>query len=428
MIIRRIQLTNFRRFAEAALEFQTGFNLFIGENGSGKTTILDALAVGTASWFLGVRGYDTKHIEPDEVRAVLRTHGETSTLERQFPVVVSCQGEVLGKEISWERSISGAGGRTTQTDAKSIKNLAADAEKRVRNGEEITLPVISYYGTKRLWVQPKDMQTNEDVQPGEFDERLQAYRFSIDQRINIASVLRWLRLEKFVALEEGKERLAFQAVKEAIALCIEGCVKVDYSVKEGALLLQFKKMPTLPFHLLSDGQRTMVAMVADLALKACQLNPHLGADAPKKSPGVVLIDELDLHLHPRWQRHVVKDLREAFQSIQFFATTHSPQIIGETPHEEIFLLTTDGTIEKPSQSVGLSSNQILKDLMGAEAINENMLAAFNRVFDLIEAGGFDEARQQIAGLRQGGQDYPELAEADSYMQAVESAAKEEGEA
>lgn len=427
MKISRLKLTNFRRFAELDLQNLRDMNLLIGENGSGKTTILDALAVGVASWFLGVRGYDTKHIEPDEVRTVLHTHGDSSRLERQFPTTVYCDGVVMGSPIKWERSLTGAGGRTTQADAKAIKGLAEEAEKGVRNGSDLTLPVISYYGTKRLGVQPKDMQTDEDAKPGEFDERMQAYRFSIDQRIDVASVLRWLRLEKFVALESGQERNAYTAVKEVIAQCIDGCLAVDYSVKERALLLTMQGGSTLPFHLLSDGQRTMVAMVADLALKACQLNPHLGSDAPAKSPGVVLIDELDLHLHPRWQRHVLSDLRETFSEVQFFATTHSPQIIGETPPDDILILKTDGGFEKPDVSVGLSSNQILREMMGTDPINADMMARFNAIFDLVEKGEFPAARQQIAEIRSGGHDFPELSEADSYMDAVEFAAKEEGE-
>ena len=402
-------------------------NLLIGENGSGKTTILDALAVGVASWFLGVRGYDTKHIEPDEVRAVLHTHGDSTRLERQFPTTVYCEGMVLGMSIDWERSLTGTGGKTKQAGAKKIKEIAAKAEEGVREGSDITLPVISYYGTKRLWVQPKDMQTDEDAKPGEFDERLQAYRFSIDQRINVASVLRWLRLEKFVALEAGKERAAYTAVKTAIAQCIDGCVAVDYSVRERALLITLQGGSTLPFHLLSDGQRTMVAMVADLALKACQLNPHLAADAPAKSPGVVLIDEVDLHLHPRWQRHVLSDLRKTFAEVQFFATTHSPQIIGETPPDDILILKTDGGFERPDVSVGLSSNQILREMMGTDPINADMMARFNAIFDLVENGAFPAAREKIAEMRVGCRDFPELAEADSYMDAVEAAAKEEGE-
>ncbi len=419
MRVDHLNLRNFKRFSEAEFKFRPGFNLLIGENGSGKTTILDALAVAIGSWFLGIRGYDTKHIESDEVRAMLTTFGDTTKIERQFPALVACDGSVLGQHLSWARSLDGAAGRTTQRRATNIKKLAAETERRVRAGEAITLPVISYYGTKRLWVQPKDMYGGEDLRPGEFQERLQGYYNSVDQRINVAGVLRWLRFEKFVALEEGKERAAYSAVKAAIVQCVEGCIGADFNVKEGTLLVEIKGRGKLPFHMLSDGQRTMLALVADIAFKATQLNPHLSERAPAETPGTVLIDELDLHLHPRWQRHVVADLRRTFPAIQFFATTHSPQIIGETPHEEIFLLKANGTWVNPSQSVGLSANQVLRDIMGTDYLNPGVAEEFDAIFRKVESGEFGGARQMIADLRSRRGDFPDLVEAATYMDRVE---------
>ena len=112
-----------------------------------------------------------------------------------------------------------------------------------------------------------------------------------------------------------------------MASCIEGATTAAFDFQEDDISITFADGARYPFRLLSDGQRGMAALVADIAMRCTLLNPHLNGQACRETPGVVLIDELDLHLHPRWQRRVVRDLRRTFPSIQFVATSHSPFII-----------------------------------------------------------------------------------------------------
>ena len=245
--------------------------------------------------------------------------------------------------------------------------------------------------------------------------------FSIDPRINFADLFHWLARERYVSLERGSDRFGFIAVKAAMKGCLERCVTLDYSVAEKTLVVEIDGRGQLPFHLLSDGQKVMLALAADIAFKAAQLNPHLGDRVLQDTSGVVMIDELDLHLHPRWQRHVVSDLKSTFPSIQFFATTHSPQVIGETPHDEIILLRRDGSWTQPQQSVGLSTNQVLREIQEAPDMNLAMKQKFETLFRTVESGDFTAARAQIVEIRQTGQDYPELVEATGYMAGVEEA-------
>lgn len=118
----------------------------------------------------------------------------------------------------------------------------------------------------------------------------------------------------------------------------------------------------IPFYCLSDGQHSMVSMVADIAIKAVTLNPHLGENAAKESTGVVLIDELELHLHPKSQREVVEYLRDAFPCIQFVGTTHSPFIVQTLREGELISLDSQPIPE--TGNVGIET--IAKGLMGVE--------------------------------------------------------------
>jgi len=137
-----------------------------------------------------------------------------------------------------------------------------------------------------------------------------------------------MKAEEATTLQKKNEGGVLFAVKQAIANCMENWGEVFYDFSEDDLIAtSIDGSRALPFRMLSDGERNMLAMVADIARRAAILNPHLEERALTQTPGIVLIDEIDLHLHPRWQRRVVDNLRETFPNLQFIATTHSPFII-----------------------------------------------------------------------------------------------------
>jgi predicted ATP-binding protein involved in virulence len=138
----------------------------------------------------------------------------------------------------------------------------------------------------------------------------------------------WLARQSWLSFQQGgQDSQTFQVVRRALLQSIPGAEDLHFDAKLGEVILRFANGDQQPFMNLSDGQRAMLAVVGDLAQKAATLNPHLGADVLKETEGVVMIDELDLHLHPTWQRHVIEDLRTTFPMIQFICTTHSPFLI-----------------------------------------------------------------------------------------------------
>lgn len=396
MRIDRLHLKNFKGFEDVTFDFPRpvdappgngSFHLLIGQNGKGKTSALDALAVAAGAWFLGVRGVDSRHIQAEDVRVKVLQFGDTERIEQQLPVMVEARGWIPTSEkihdflsiralrLTWKREFSGK--RTSRVDAKEIKELAQRTILNMQAGKSVTLPLISYYGTGRLWQEPKDTQAapisgkrapqdfatvaeTEDLAEA-FASRLAGYRYSIDPRCSPRDLLRWLKFEQQLAVQERKESIQFQVVKQAIREAAEGCRGVEYHLRLG-LLLDIAGQPRLPFGALSDGQRNMVAMVGDMAYKAAQLNPHLGTDVLRQTPGIVLIDELDLHLHPRWQRHVVEDLRRLFPEVQFIATTHSPFIVQTLRAGELMPLDA----QPISETGNLGVEEIARGLMHVE--------------------------------------------------------------
>jgi predicted ATP-binding protein involved in virulence len=145
--------------------------------------------------------------------------------------------------------------------------------------------------------------------------------------VSIAELTRWIAGQSWIAYQQGSPTLAYAAVRAAILGCIEDGEDLYFDPGRGEVIVKIASQGAQPFNNLSDGQRTMLALVGDLAQRAFTLNPGLEDRALTETPGVVLIDELDLHLHPIWQRRVIEDLRRTFPKMQFFATTHSPFLI-----------------------------------------------------------------------------------------------------
>jgi predicted ATP-binding protein involved in virulence len=194
---------------------------------------------------------------------------------------------------------------------------------------------------------------------------------------------------------------------------------------EGFLDLRVRRSPTLRMTVtkgdrellvnqLSDGEKCLLAMVGDIARRLSIANP--GLDDPLQGEGVILIDELELHLHPKWQRGIIPKLTETFPNCQFIVATHSPQIVSDVQPESIFILkSTDcGVIvEHPDHSFGRDSNQILEDLMGVSDRPEAIKTQLQDLFELIENGELDQAKQVKNNLEHlMGLDEPEFAKAD----------------
>jgi predicted ATP-binding protein involved in virulence len=331
MRIDHLHLQHFKGFAEQDFRFHPEFNLLVGTNGTGKTTVLDALSIAVGSWFLGVRGMDTRHIRASEV--MLRRFDESGEQpghwEPQFPCEIAASGQVQGKPLQWQRALNFKDGRTTQMRARTVKAMASAAQQAVMNGETIALPLIAYYGTGRLWQEPRERyQVNDPshLASKEKTSRLMGYENSVDPRLSVANLTRWFARQSWIAYQKQEESGVFLIVKQAITRCIPDAHLIDFDASLGEIIVHTQR-GSQPFSNLSDGQRCMLAMVGDLAQKAYTLNPHLGQAVLSQVEGVVLIDELDLHLHPTWQQHVIEDLRTTFPKLQFICTTHSPFLI-----------------------------------------------------------------------------------------------------
>ena len=329
-----IYFNNFRRYEKALLRFHPEFTVLIGENGKGKTTVLDAIAVMLCTYFHG-SGIKTGQsvIKKEDSRLVMYEKGGQIFLEPQRDVFLVAKAIVHGNPIDWRREVGDRGGK-----AKKIIDIGRSDRSSITS-EDPDLPLLLYYGSGRLWDIHRKVETEK---PG---SQLDAYRFCLDPKSDQKAFEKWFKKLTIAALQKGKESPALQVVKNAVLTCIPEAEDFFHDTEQDQIVITLKRDGLIPFNNLSDGYRNMVAMVADIALRASRLNPHFENDAAKKTNGIVLIDEIDLHLHPKWQRHVVRDLQNAFPALQFIATTHSPFIIQSLDPGEVIDLNQDAIPE-----------------------------------------------------------------------------------
>lgn len=422
MRIDRIKLHNYKRFGAFEVALDPQFNLFVGDNASGKTTILDAITVGLDSWFIGMKGVQgIGSIDQDEVHVVAYPHGDVVSFEKQFPARVECEGVVMGRTVSWSRELARDHGRTTTVSAKALTAIAAEADGLVRKNESVTLPLVCTYGTERLWWEtPQRRRASKKEPVKQYPSRFDGYRNCTAFEIQETDLLMWIRAEVSASQQRRVETTALTVIKAAIVDCVEDAKDVYYDERYMELIVVMKETGPQMFSNLSDGQRVMLTLIGDLARRALTLNPHLERDVLKLTPGVVSIDELDLHLHPRWQRRVIHDLKRTFPMIQFIATTHSPQLVGEALPHQIRILDR-GEAFTPPRSFGIDSSRILEEVMHVPRRTEQTDKLLSRMATEIEKEQLDDARKTLAEVEQTlGKDDPEVTGANTLIDLLDT--------
>ena len=249
-----------------------------------------------------------------------------------------------------------------------------------------------------------------------------AFAEALDHReLRIMEFADWWLAQKALAAENAPNaQRHLDVLASALSSIIDTCTNIraqretfNYLDKQGkstpqtnTTLLIDKAGTSFDLRQLSDGERGILALVLDLARRLSQANPHL--TDPLQAAAVVLIDELDLHLHPQWQRTIVTKLTTTFPNCQFIATTHSPLIIGEVAPENIILIAEDGEIIHPDQSLGMDTDWILKYIMGATTRNRETEDALKQIANLIKTEDYDQAIDAIDTLREKVGEFPEL--------------------
>ena len=250
-------------------------------------------------------------------------------------------------------------------------------------------PLFAWYGVDRL--RRGSHRFGDRIE--RTGDRWEAYDSALDPNLDEAPLLQWLQDEFLgdVVRREQEEPLRrfHRAVMEATVRATPDVEKAWYDPVAQGPVVRFENGHVAPWSEISDGYRVFVALVADIARRAVMLNEIDGVDAPARVEGVVLIDELDLHLHPRWQRVALPGLRRAFPKLQLVVTTHSPQILSSAENRQVRRL-SDGKIDRALVE-GRDTNAILRECMRTDDRSEEGADKLRTLHHAIDQGRLDDA-------------------------------------
>ncbi len=405
--LREIRARNYRCFEELALPIEEDTTVLFAENGGGKTALLTALAMG-----LGVfqrASPKTARLSPTrDIR--LRTLGERGRREPVGPCELAWTADVGTTEsVTWSMAAQARVGIT-----KGHRRILAALERVRAPGER--WPLFAWYGVDRLGRQRDRRRRVERV-----GDRWEAYDSSLDPDLDTAPLLQWLQDEMLGDVsrrDRGEpERFFHKAVLEAAVRATPGVEDAWYDATAQSPVVRFEDGHAAPWSELSDGYHVFIALVADIARRAVMLNEFDGAEAPARVEGVVLVDELDLHLHPRWQRVALPSLRSAFPRLQFVVTTHSPQVLSSSANRQVRRLVDRQLQERDVFVSGRDTNAILRDLMRTDDRDEEGKLALRRLHDAIDRGDAEQADRIYRELRdRWGDGDPALIRAKGFME------------
>ena len=403
MIVDELRVANLRIVAEAEFEFVRGMNLIVGSNGVGKSTVLDALAACLSEIVKRANRLrsTTKRFGAQDIRV----GAQALEIECGFRIDDERFSYFLHEPLTSSVPQRGREGmpREQVYDTPRRSEILGAAPWRLRDRSRRTGPLALLFSTHRA-VPTRRSPRRGTAAGGIAGACADAFA---NRELRLTEIAAWIKAQELMYSERESAGTVFEACQQAVARFLPNYANLRVGKEDEPLLLIDRETRTVPVEQLSDGERGILALVLDLIRRLAQANPHL-ADPAAEAEAVVLIDELELHLHPKWQRQIVQNLTTAFPRCQFIATTHSPQVIGEVSHSHIQVM-SDDMVYSPLYSYGVDSNRILEELMGANPRTRKireLLRTISDEFDVDRTQRVKPLLEQLTGLL--GENDPEV--------------------
>ena len=431
MRIEKLHIQNFRGFKDLTIEFPSDLAVLIGVNGSGKSSILDCIAVFLSTLVTGIRSFHSlrgselpSFTETDITNGCEESHAQISIVFNSEPLDLSI---VLTKESSRNDpdKVKLTIGEYVFPNKYDLRSNLKDAEKfhnliydRFRNDAYASLPLLVYYPSQRT-IYEIPLESDEKH---EFNQ-LSAYDRTITKKVDFTDFFIWYRNQEDLENETRLDSDPSYADRNLKAIRVALLALIpEFSylrVRRSPLRMTVTKVvdreaQELIINQLSDGEKSLLAMVGDLARRLAIANPNL--ENPLDGSGIVLIDEIELHLHPQWQRRIIPALTKIFPNLQFIITTHSPQVLSNVQRENVFILEDFKLVEKTPYTYGRDSNSILFELMGVEERIPEIKQELDACFDLIDRDEIEKAKEKLQELSNKlGQNDPEIVRANTLI-------------
>ena len=424
MKVNTLKLAYMRAIETAEFHFQPDFNLIVGVNGVGKSSVLDALRICMSRVLPSVTESRAKAMS-FEVRDIRDEH---SFVDAELYVTVGAhefnftrhqwreshaaddQGNVekLRREIlEAERLGERKRKLLRQLDESQVASdtdifIPSKASLQAACRAATSMPSCVFFSTSRSVVShAKARSRSAGGTSAAYVDAL------VSRPMYVAQHAEWMRAQNALATEDELAARHLCVLQDAISTFLPGYENLSLAAIEPVVFgertkvtlprLQVDHGPsTLELDQLSDGEKGVLALVLDLARRLSQANPLLD-DPLREGEAIVLIDEIDLHLHPQWQRQIVQKLRETFPRCQFIATTHSPQVIGEVEHDRIHVI-AEGEVSSPHRSYGVDASGVLEEIMGTDKRTTPVQRLISNVSQAVGIDDYEGARALLSEL------------------------------
>ncbi len=411
MHIQQVKIKDFRCFEDLTVNLNPDVNIFVGNNGAGKSTMLDAISAAMYPYISQIQHILGQYHDDSPIfKSDLSVKKNTPKNKRIIPQFEASINGFPEWSIEYKNIFSREGGNIFvdensigfDVDFKSpkliklIDSINSKYEDKTQNDSFVL--VVYYKENRNALIKVKDLlnQSSDKVEP--FENALNA-------AANYTDSANWFFIREFQELREGKKRgdINFELpdlkqIRRAISTIIAPNARVYFTQTTSAQLMVEWETETgekidLSINQLSSGYRNMLALVMDFARRLAQANPQM--ENPLEAEAVLMIDELDLHLHPTWQQKIIPDLRKVFPNTQIIATTHSPEIVTTVERHQVKILENYQIKECPTPTRGRSSSDIVRDVLGLEKLRPDTEESrtLTALFDAIDNDNLEEAKR-----------------------------------
>ncbi len=419
MEVKKITLQNIGRFSRLEIplapldNLDSNITVFVGNNGSGKTSILKSLAT-SLSWLVS-RIQSEKGNGSPIPELVIKNDSNSAAIDID---VYDFRGNEVdpddGNHFSWRVAKARKGRKGAFKSEYSGVTAFADYYRTLLSSDNKTaLPLIAFYSVERVVIDiPLKIRDKHTFL------QLDGYDKSLSQGVDFRRFFEWFReredtenesglsdeilekirsmlgsehetWEKLKELKASSKDRQLTAVRSAIYTFMPEFSNLRVRRKPRLHMSIDKNNETLDIAQLSQGEKSLMALIGDIARRLAVMNP--GLDNPLMGDGIVLIDEVDMHLHPKWQRSLIQSLTSTFPKCQFVLTTHSPLVISDSKNGLTYMMCADGVKQLPPL-YGEDANTVLLDIMDTDIRNADINSKINDLLDAIHSRNLNDAR------------------------------------
>jgi len=370
MYFERTEIQNFKGIEKMDLKFSSGVNLLIGNNGVGKTTVLEALALSIQTYFSRMNDITKKSIKKDDVHFTSNLVGDASQ-HRVYsnPTVIKSKINLDSVEYSSEISRED---ETNATRTKYTGKELAAAGRDLLNSQKAILPVICYFSTSRV-VDTQKVSTTT-VGKNKLNDRRCGYIDCLNATLDRKALTDWAFKMAMAEYKKGASVAEYEAFKKAVGIFMQKMNDLDEIplveyTRDFEDITYTEDGKTMLVNYLSAGYQSLLWMLMEISFRIALLNPELSDYS--QAEGIVLIDEIDMHLHPRWQWKILDALHSSFPKVQFIAATHSPIIISSFKDAKLLSIGENG-VEELSGAYAYSIDDVVEYKQGSFGIPQEL--------------------------------------------------------